>query len=84
MACTGMTWDQVLDDLDLVRLQAINQYWAEHPPTHILVAAYLGVKPSPKSDSTDVDEESLKTLVENVGSMFNGRPNDPMLDLLDI
>jgi hypothetical protein len=84
MACTGMTWDQVLDDLDLIRLRAINQYWVEHPPVHILIAAYLGIKPKPKTPTEEINEESLKTLVEGVGSMISGRPNDPMLDLLEI
>lgn len=27
------------------RLAALSKYWHEHPPTHLLVAAYLGYKP---------------------------------------
>lgn len=26
----------------------LQDYWADHPPVHELVAAYLGVKPRPK------------------------------------
>lgn len=31
--------------MDLPRLYAMNDYWHQHPPVHIMVAAYLGVKP---------------------------------------
>lgn len=85
MAYTGMTWDQVLDDLDLIRLKAINTYWAEHPPTHVLVANYLGIKPKTQTETTaPVNDESVHELVNSMGGMMTGRPNDPMLDLLDL
>lgn len=29
----------------------MNRYWADHPPVHLMIAAYLGIKP--KSPSTD-------------------------------
>jgi hypothetical protein len=28
------------------RLVALNKYWQQHPPTHLLAAAYLGYKPT--------------------------------------
>lgn len=31
--------------MDLPRLYAMNDYWDAHPPVHIMVAAYLGIKP---------------------------------------
>ena len=45
-ASTGWTWDYVADNLDLPRIQHLNEYWREHPPVHILVASYMGIKPS--------------------------------------
>jgi hypothetical protein len=85
MACTNMTWDQVLDDLDLIRLKAINTYWAEHPPAHILIASYLGIKPKTQNQTTtSVNDDNVTELVNGVGGMVTGRPNDPMLDLLDL
>lgn len=32
-------------ELDLHRLQALTRHWAQHPPTHVLVAAYLQYEP---------------------------------------
>jgi hypothetical protein len=28
-------------------------YWVDHPPVHVLVAAYMGVKPAERSGSVD-------------------------------
>lgn len=36
-------------------VEAMNAYWAEHPPLHVMVAAYLGV--GGKSTSKKVDEQ---------------------------
>ena len=44
MACTGWTWEQVVWETDLPQLQAMYRYWAAHPPLHMMVAAYLGIK----------------------------------------
>lgn len=30
------------------RLKALNRYWLQHPPVHLLVAAYLGYEPPPE------------------------------------
>lgn len=82
MAITGMTWNQVLDELDLIRLAAINMYWADHPPVHILIASYLGVKPKPKAKA--MNSQSMGELASQFGGLVEGRPNDPMLDLLGL
>lgn len=31
--------------MTLPRLYALNKYWEIHPPSHILVAVYMGYKP---------------------------------------
>jgi hypothetical protein len=45
---TGMTWDEVQDQLDLPSLNALTRYWTRHPPVHLMVAAYLGIKAEPE------------------------------------
>lgn len=39
--------------MDLPRLNALYAYWADHPPIHLLVAAYFGIKPKDKSSKND-------------------------------
>lgn len=58
MACTGWDWDTVVWETDLPRLQALNRYWADNPPLHKMVAAYLGVEPASKHIPADGDEVS--------------------------
>ncbi|HWK45130.1 MAG TPA: hypothetical protein VNT30_10430 [Stellaceae bacterium] len=40
-AC-GYTPDQI-DQMTLPRFAGLTRYWNRHPPTHVLVAAYLGI-----------------------------------------
>jgi hypothetical protein len=47
VASTGQGWEQIRAEWDLPRLMAWNKYTAEHPPLHLMVTAYLGVKPKP-------------------------------------
>lgn len=48
---TGWTWEYIDDQMTLPRLYGLYEYWRDHPPLHALVAAFLGVKPSPKPES---------------------------------
>ncbi len=67
-ACTGWSWDTVVNELDLPRLQALNSYWDSHPPVHILVAAYMGIKPKQSSTTSfnqPISETSLDSLSEH-------------------
>lgn len=64
MASTGMSWDAVLTELDLPRLQALNSYWRSHPPLHIMVAAHLGIKPQPQSHDQPIQPPSEKDMQE--------------------
>lgn len=47
---TGMTFDEVLDQLDFPSLKGFTDYWRSHPPVHVMVAAYLGIEPKKKAD----------------------------------
>lgn len=39
----GWTWEYVDEFMTIPRFMEMTSYWKENPPTHILVAAYMGV-----------------------------------------
>ena len=41
MACTGWSLDEI-DRLTLPRWQEMARYWRQHPPLHLLMAAWMG------------------------------------------
>jgi hypothetical protein len=43
--CLGWTYDYIDNHMTLSRLAEYQAYFAKHPPTHQLVAAYLGYEP---------------------------------------
>ena len=47
--CTGWSWDTIDRDMDLIRLATLNRYWDRHPPLHLMVQSYLGIKPVSRS-----------------------------------
>ena len=44
MTATGWTWDECLDQLTGPRIEALYAAWRQYPPTHKLVAAFVGYK----------------------------------------
>lgn len=55
IACTGLDWDTIGETFDLPRLAAMNAYWKDRPPVHLMVAAYLGIKPASQSSEDAPD-----------------------------
>ena len=51
----GWTWDEVLDQVDMPRLEAIRNFWEDHPPLCDVVASYFGIEPR-KKPSNNFDE----------------------------
>lgn len=45
--------------MTLPRLYALSDYWREHPPTHLLIAGFLGYKSKPKEN----EEPELDDLI---------------------
>ena len=45
------------------RLGALNRYWAEHPPIHLLAAAYVGYKPKKKKEASRENMDELMQLM---------------------
>jgi hypothetical protein len=68
MTALGWTWDQV-GSCPFNEVFSLWKYWRKNPPTHELVAAYLGVGESGESSSSgDVPDSSIVgglTITEN-------------------
>ena len=64
IACTGWTWD-IIDGLDMPRVEAMMKYYSDHPPLHLMVATYLGIEPKEKTPSKVIDKTEFL-------SMFSG------------
>lgn len=43
--------------MTLFQVEELCQYWAEHPPVHLLVAGFMGVKPPTKSAQVSPEPE---------------------------
>ncbi|WP_040849928.1 hypothetical protein [Nitrospirillum viridazoti] len=44
MAAGCGCWDEVERQFTLPRYNAMWRYWRAHPPVHLMVAAYMGIK----------------------------------------
>jgi hypothetical protein len=45
--------------MTLPRLFSFNRYWEHHPPTHIMVARLMGIKPGAPAQKKASPEEML-------------------------
>lgn len=66
---TGWTFDQVGEQFDLPRLNAMMGYWEGKPPIHVMIAAYMGIKPARKI--TDENPENIG-LIEALSAFQQG------------
>jgi hypothetical protein len=41
--------------MDWSEFEMLTDYWAEHPPVHLMVAGYLGIKPAKKKAEPSED-----------------------------
>ena len=37
----------------------MHRYWSDHPPVHLMVAAYLGIEPKQRYEDNDAALEAL-------------------------
>lgn len=66
MASTGETRRQIREEWDLPLLKAWYEHCADHPPVHILVAAYMGIKPKGRKDPDRLEgDEAAAFLMSN-------------------
>ena len=58
--------DYVDQHMDIPRLVAMGNYWQKHPPVHLMVAAYLGIKPEVKAKASDTlnTEQDLEEFMQ--------------------
>ncbi len=67
---TGMTWDEVQDQLDIPSLNALTAYWDSYPPIHIMVAGYFGIEP--KKKASDKPKENDQSMLAELMAAFPG------------
>jgi hypothetical protein len=58
---TGWTWEYIDEFMTLPRLYDLSRYWRDYPPIHALIGAFLGVKPSVKSEQKE--KESIDQII---------------------
>jgi hypothetical protein len=86
---TGWTWAHVSDTVTLPQVHVLQTFWQHQPPMVVLagrLCRYLGIdvgtaaKPAPITKP----QEAMQELAKNGFPVMEGRPDDPMLDLLDL
>lgn len=55
--------------MDLPRLAAMTDYWANNPPLHIMVKAYLGIGKETKEEDQGRIEDLMAMAPQTPGSM---------------
>ncbi|MDP3650525.1 MAG: hypothetical protein Q8R67_02470 [Rhodoferax sp.] len=95
MSGTGWTWQHAQHHCDLPTYVALCEWWQEVPPAAIQlrrIAQYLGIKQDAQPGTArmaapEISKPSGEQDVAMAAAMagipaFDGRPNDPMLDLI--
>ncbi|WP_159725650.1 hypothetical protein [Acinetobacter proteolyticus] len=70
MLTLGRDYDYVRNEVDLIRLKALNAYQREYPPTNIgvqrlcrILEAFMGIEDNtPMSDISDDEDELMEVL----------------------
>ena len=71
---TGWTWDYIDDFVTLPRLYALNEYWIEHPPIHLTMAAFAGIKPQKKGSNGKIEKKLSKRDFQDMIAVFGAGP----------
>lgn len=93
MSGTGWTWQHARHHCDLPTYFALCEWWREVPPPAVQlrrIAQFLGLKENAQpgtqrmaGPSRPSNEQDIATAAAMAGiPAFDGRPNDPMLDLI--
>ena len=61
MAATGWTYEHISRRVTMSQYNRLARYWSNHPPLHVMVAAYLGIKP--EEPKPNWETESFESLV---------------------
>jgi hypothetical protein len=60
--------------MTLFQIEELTSYWAQHPPLHLLVAAYLGVGKGKQASSTERERRTssdVGSMLAHLGPGFN-------------
>jgi hypothetical protein len=96
ITCTGWTWDHIDERVTLPQVAALGRFWKQVPPPAVQlrrIALFLGLKPesaeatpnAPRGPMAPTNQDdALRALGVSGLPIMRGRPDDPMLDLLDL
>ncbi len=96
MSGTGWTWQHVYHECDLPTYFALCDWWHEVPPPAVQlrrIAHFLGMQPDANPDTPRMAQASAPSSSDQEVAFaaamagipaFEGRPVDPMLDLIDV
>lgn len=85
---TGWTWKHVATEVTLPQVQTLMVHWRSQPPLVVLagrLCRYMGVDVSLPAQVVAADpQDAMKAAMAAGFPVANGRPDDPMLDFLDL
>lgn len=89
MTCTGWTWEYIDSKVTIPQVEALSRCWVSIPPPAIQlrrIAQFLGIKDAAPDDKTKSKSETdlLREFSAAGIPVIEGRPDDPMLDLLGL
>lgn len=93
MSGTGWTWQHVQHHCDLPTYLAMCRWWREVPPAAVQlrrIASFLGLKENAQPGAPRMAASAQPSSPQDIASQaamagmpaFEGRPSDPMLDLI--
>lgn len=84
---TGWTWSHVSEQVTLPQVNALMSHWRVQPPMVVLASRlcrYFGIEVSqPQRRVAATPQDAMKEAIAAGLPVFEGRPDDPMLDFLD-
>jgi hypothetical protein len=80
ISATGWTRREV-EALTLHEANELLEYWSTHPPTHVLLAAFMKARPLRKSDG--ISSGDISSVVAAVGGTVASVPSREMAALLE-
>jgi len=84
----GWTWKHVAEEVTLPQVQVLMQHWRLQPPMVVLagrLCRYFGIEVSqPVQRAAATPQDALKEALAAGLPVAEGRPDDPMLDFLDL
>lgn len=89
ITATGWTWNYVDQHVTLPQVEAMSRFWETIPPAALQlkrISLALGIAPEKtvKTSAPKTADEALHQALAAGLPVMEGRPDDPMLNLLDL